>query len=286
LEPPEAVRVGVHRADGEFAPLPIRPLEPETQEEATGAEPSRGLRVHIKLGPDIVVERGQQVKVQLAGELEQVSANGESRLTGRIELKGGKLDVQGKTFDIERGVVTLDGSNPPNPTITATARWDSPAGYTVYAEYAGTAKNGEIRLRSEPPLTQDEIASLILFGAPDGTVGAGSGSGGDGNAAMAVGVAGDTAAKGLNQALSRFTDLDVTARIDTSTGSARPEIVVQVTPRLTARITRAIGEPAPGQSPDRTFLTLELRLRQAWSLLARVGDRGASTLDLIWRKRY
>jgi translocation and assembly module TamB len=265
--------------------LPFQPLEPESDADAAAAEgePVRGLRVRIRLGPSVVVQRGQQVEARLTGEIQQLSENGQSRMTGRIEVKGGTLDVQGKTFEIERGLVTFDGDDPSNPTVTATARWDSPAGYAVYADYAGTAKDGSLKLRSEPPLTQDEVTSLILFGSPDGTVG---GGGGDNNAAMAIGVAGGTAAKGLNQALSRFTNLDVSARIDTSTGSARPEIVVQVSPRVTARITRAVGEPAPGQSPDRTFLTLEFRLRRAWSLLTRLGDRGASTVDLIWRKRY
>ena len=67
---------------------------------------------------------------------------------------------------------------------------------------------------------------------------------------------------------------------------ALPELVFQVTPRISARVTRALGEPAPGQPPDRTFATLDFRLKGPWSLEAMVGDRGASALDLIWRHRY
>jgi autotransporter translocation and assembly factor TamB len=33
-------------------------------------------------------------------------------------------------------------------------------------------------------------------------------------------------------------------------------------------------------------VTLELRLRRAWALSAVLGDHGASSLDLIWRRRY
>jgi hypothetical protein len=82
------------------------------------------------------------------------------------------------------------------------------------------------------------------------------------------------------------TNLDVQARIDTSTGAPRPELVLQLTPRVTARVTQAIGEPTPGQSPDRTFVTIELRIAAAWALSAMVGDRGASAFDVIWRRRY
>ena len=121
-----------------------------------------------------------------------------------------------------------------------------------------------------------------MFGTPDGSFGAGS----SGTLGTAVGVAGTTAAKGLNRALSDITDIDVSARIDTSTGAARPELVLQVSSRVAAKVTQALGEPSPGQSPDRTFLTLDLRLASTWSLSTMIGDRGASAVDLIWRKRY
>lgn len=280
LDANDEIRVGARRADGKFVALPVQPLEPG-ESEATGGAPPVPLRINIKLGNNITVERGRMAKVQLTGQLAVVVA-GETDINGRIEVRGGKLDVQGKTFEIERGVVTFDGPDPANPTITATARWDAP-GYTVYADYLGDVKTGRIKLHSEPPLTDSEIATLLLFGSPDGSVG---GSGSSSNEALAVSAVGDTAAQGLNRALDKFTSLDVSARIDTTTGSARPELVFQVSPRVAAKVTRAIGAPAFGESPDRTFLTLELRLKRAWALSALFGDKGASALDLIWRKRY
>jgi translocation and assembly module TamB len=222
------------------------------------------------------------LKVKLGGEVVMTS-NGETRMTGRLELRGGKLDVQGKIFEIERGLVTF-GGDPSNPTITATARWDSPLGYSVYAEYSGDVTNGKITLRSEPPLNQDEIASLLMFGDPEGSVATGSGD--TSSAAAAVGVAGDTAARGINRAISDFTNLDVAARVDTSTGVARPELVVQISPRVAARVTRAVGEPQAGQPPDRTFLTVEFRFTRSWSVSGVVGDHGGSGMDVIWRRRY
>ncbi len=281
LEPNQEIRVGVRRADGKFVELPVQPLEPGDTDSGATAAPAQPLRIAVKLGNSVTVERGRTAKAQLTGQMVILVA-AETEVNGRIEVRGGKLDVQGKTFEIERGVVTFDGKDPSNPTITATARWDAP-GYTVYAEYLGDVQNGRIKLHSEPPLTDSEIASLLLFGSPEGTPGA---SGSSSNAALAVSAVGDTAAKGLNQVLDDFTNLDVSARIDTTTGSARPELVFQVSPRVAAKVTRAIGTPAIGESPDRTFLTLELRLRRSWALSALLGDRGASALDLIWRRRY
>jgi autotransporter translocation and assembly factor TamB len=282
LEPAESIRVGVRRADGKFVALPVQPLEADATEAdvAAGAEAPQPLRVTVKLGNNVSVERGRSAQAQLTGQLTVLVAT-RTEVDGRIEVRGGKLDVSGKTFEIERGVVTFSGDDPANPSIAATARWDAP-GYSVYADYVGDVKDGRIKLHSEPPLTQDEIASLLLFGSPEGSVGGSNTSG----AALAVSVAGESAVKGLNQVLDDFTNLDVSARVDTTTGSARPELVFQVSPRVAAKVTRAIGTPAAGESPDRTFLTLELRLKRAWALSAVFGDRGASALDLIWRRRY
>jgi translocation and assembly module TamB len=218
------------------------------------------------------------VQARLSGQL----AVSEGEVTGRIEIAGGKLDVQGKRFEIENGIVTFDGDDTANPTIAATARWDSPTGHSVYARYVGDVETGRIKLSSEPPLSHDQIASLLLFGTPDGTIGAGETD----QASLAVSAAGGTVAQGLNQALTEFTELDVQARVDTSTGNARPELVFQVSPRVATKVSRALGEPTVGEAPDRTFVTLELRLKRSWALSAVLGDHGASALDLIWRRRY
>ena len=278
LDEVEGIRIGARLTDGTFTTIPIQPLELGKAD----AESASKMRVRLRL-KDVEIKRGQQLQVKLGGELLMTNEDGESRMQGRLELRSGKLDVQGKLFDVERGLVTFSG-DPSNPNVAATARWDSPLGYSVYAEYSGDIENGKITLRSEPPLNQDQIASLLMFGDPEGSVGAGSGD--SNSAATAVGVAGDTAARGINKALSDLTELDVAARIDTSTGTSRPELVVQLSPRVSAKVTRAIGEPQAGQPPDLTFFTVEFRFTRSWSVSAVVGDHGGSGMDLIWRRRY
>ena len=280
LDLAENVRIGAHRRDGQFIALPVQPISNESQVQG---EP---MLVEVHLGRSVWLQRGRELKVHLGGDLLARMAS-KTTIEGRLELKGGKLDVSGKMFDIESGVVTFDGDEPGNPSIVATARWDSPTEYRVFAEYAGTVKDGKLTLRSDPPLSSDKVLSLLMFGTPDGSFGAaGTQSQGGESASVAVGVAGDSAVKGLNRAISGVTKLDVSARLDTSTGTARPELDVQISPRVTARMTREIGEPAAGQSPDRTFLTFEMRLLRAWALSAVVGDHGGSGLDLLWRRRY
>ncbi len=276
LEPAEYVRVGTRQRDGELVTLPLQPLA-ETRERSPGPPTV----IVVKVSPKARLRKGTMFDVQFGGQT-RIELAERPIITGQINMTGGKFDVQGKLFDIERGTVTFDGSDSSNPTVLATARWDSPADYSVTVEYAGTVRQGQLTLASEPPLTQDEILSLLMFGNPEGSQGSSSGSA----AAAAFGVAGGTAVKGVNRVINRLTNLDLDARVDTSTGSARPELVLQLTPRMSARVTRALGEPAPGQPPDRTFATLDLRLGGRWSLATTVGDRGASAVDLIWRLRY
>lgn len=272
------IRIGARRADGKFAQLPVQPLQSEESDgDSTSGPEQAPLRMHVVLG-DVTVRRGTTVSARLSGALDIV----DGEVAGRIEIAGGSIDVQGKRFEIENGVVTFDREEASNPTIAATARWDSPTEHSVYAQYIGDVENGRIKLYAEPPLSQDQIASLILFGTPDGTFGAQDTD----QAALAVSAAGGTVAKGLNQALDQFSQLDVSARVDTSTGNPRPELVFQVSPRVATKVSRAVGEPTAGEAPDRTFMTLELRLKRFWAVSAVLGDHGATALDLIWRRRY
>ncbi|MGC4093817.1 MAG: translocation/assembly module TamB domain-containing protein [Polyangiaceae bacterium] len=152
LDPDAHVRVGVFRRDGSFAELPLQPLRASdtSSNEAVGGGTTR---VHVHLGDSVWVQRGTQATVQLGGDLTLTSGD-RAELEGRIELRGGKLDVNGKTFDIETGAVSFSGADSSNPIITATARWDAPDATAVYAEYRGTAKAGKLTLHSEPPLSQ------------------------------------------------------------------------------------------------------------------------------------
>jgi translocation and assembly module TamB len=274
LDPDPHVRIGVQRRRGAFLPLPVQPVE------SAGGEPLR-LVAKLRLGNDIWIRRGPDLDVRLGGELLYRAAE-KLPLTGQIRIASGKIDVQGKLFSIDEGTVTFEG-DPANPIVVASASWESPEGIVVFAEYKGPVDGGKLTLRAEPALTRDQIISLLLFGSPDGSFGTGEGS----SVAGAASVGGGVATKGLNRALSDLTDLDVSTRIDTSeAGSPRPELVLQLSPRVSAQLGYNVEQPAPGKSPDRTLFTLEFRLFRRWLLASTFGDRGTSLLDLLWRYRY
>ncbi len=100
-------------------------------------------------------------------------------------------------------------------------------------------------------------------------------------------MAGGFATEGLNKVLDDVTDLEIRTRVDTSSSTnPRPELEVQISQEIAARIAYVLGELAPGQSPDRTYATIDWNFRPEWSLETTVGDKQSTTLDMIWERRY
>jgi translocation and assembly module TamB len=275
LDDGQNIRIGVRVDPKNFHALPLQPLE-----EPSEKTDSRTIIV-VTLGR-VWVHQGTTLNARLAGKL-RVEMTDEARIAGTIRIPRGTVDVSGKIFEIEQGTITFQESDPANPVVVATARYDSPDGTRVYADFLGPVKTGKLHLRSVPPLSEDQILSLLLFGTPDGSFGSGTG---DSSAATAVSVGGSQATQGLNSALGDVTDLNVTTRVDTSRGSPTPELVIQLSRRLSAEIGHYLGNPGLGQAPDRTFITLDFRIRRRWSLATTVGDQGGTSVDAVWRHLY
>ncbi len=282
LAPEPTISQGTYVAPDRFTSLPLTPAGQGAQDR----DDPLALRVSIELGNDIWLERGTQLEAKLVGSL-ALTQQHELSAQGELRLSRGTINVQGRAFVIEQGVITfVDEREPTNPTVLATARYTAPDGTNVYAEFVGPVKTGKLSLRSEPPLRDDQILSLLLFGTPDGNFGASRGGGTHPLSGAAFAAGGSVVTRGLNHELRRLTFLDIQTRIGENEGEPQPEVVVQITPRLTAELAYSMRTPNPGRSQDRTYLTLDLRLLRNWSLSSTIGDAGSLLLDLLWRHRY
>ncbi len=278
LEPDDHVRLGVH-SGGRFALLALGP--PAKPRPASSGK----IHAEVSLG-DVRVKRDTTLDVRVTGK-PIFDVTDATVAHGGIRITRGTLEVQGKRFTIDRGVVTFAG-DPSQPEIVATAYWDAPDSTRVYADFAGTPKSGKLKLRAEPDRTQDEIVALILFGSADGQLGVSPGGASqDSTAAKGAGAAGGVVTQGVNKAISGITTADIETRVDTSeSDNPRPELVVQLTQRLSAQVAYNLGVPPPGSAPDRTEVTLDFRFYKDWSVDTTVGDQGSTALDLVWRHRY
>jgi translocation and assembly module TamB len=255
---------------------------------SVAARSGDAVAVHVvtRLGSDVTLKRGTDVRVELGGG-PIITVTDKAHVSGQIQLKGGALNLYGKKFDIERGTVSFVGDDPSDPQVNVTAGWTASDGTRVYAEFLGPLKTGKVTLRSEPPLGKNDIVQLLLFGTIESGQAAAA-QGGVPGASSAGGVAGSVAAQPINRALDQFGLSAVSANVDTSTVNPKPEITVQVAKDISLQLARIlyIGPPPPGTSPDTTLLTIDWRFLAKWSLDGTVGNAGTTIVDLVWKYRY
>jgi translocation and assembly module TamB len=285
----EDADVGVrpHGPGGGSARLVLVPLGPPLK-VTTRAESARRIEITAHLA-DVEIKRGVDLKVDLEGQ-PVVTVTDKVRVTGQLRLKkGGKLDVQGKAFEIESGTITFVGDDPENPQVVVLASWNASDanGTKIYANYVGPLKTGKVTLRAEPALSQADIVSLLQFGTVESASGAGGQSATNSTTGTAVGAAGGVATQPINHALDQFGVHAVAARVDTSqAANPKPEVELQIAKDISVQLAVVIGTPPPGSNPDTTLLTLNWRLLHGLTVATTVGNSGSSFVDMVWERRY
>ncbi|MGK4003660.1 translocation/assembly module TamB domain-containing protein [Sorangium sp. So ce1036] len=287
------------------------PAEP-VEEEGAGGKP---LVMEVHLGR-IGVE-GDMVQASLSGDRAhplRIRIAEETTMEGNVRILSGKLDVIGKEFEIEPGVVALQG-DPSNPYLNVTTFHDTPEGTRIFIDYVGPLNpitEDKITFRSEPPRPENEVIAELLLGRryAEGTLAGGTateepGSGG-GSAAggVAAGVGTGLASAQINMILQSIGPLrNFETQLDTTDeGALKTTVGYQLGQRITASASyeagptgrqgqgpASEGSPAGARSSFRTEVSLEWRFRRNWSLRAGLatGESAASTtLDLLWKHRY
>ncbi|HZO14136.1 MAG TPA: translocation/assembly module TamB domain-containing protein [Polyangiaceae bacterium] len=289
LQKSRNVHIGMQR-NSHFVELPLGPSSNNhngtNRTAAAKGAPRTPYFFDIKLGDDVRVERERQLFVQLRGGA-QIEITDRVRMAGAIELTKGYLEVRGRRFTVEHGKVTFSGASPSNPYISASASWRAPDGTKVYADFDGPVSSGKLTLRSDPPLSKDQILSLIVFGETDESIGGTSAGSGTGLATQAAGVGGTVVAPGLNEAIDDLTGLDVRVKTGSSpTNDPTTELELLITHELAVQFAHVLGTPRAGASPDRNYGTLDWRFKHDWSVETSIGDQGSTSLELLWHHRY
>ncbi|MBI5534104.1 MAG: translocation/assembly module TamB domain-containing protein [Deltaproteobacteria bacterium] len=294
LEDEPTVQIGT-RTDRRFVSLLRGPPPKKVSEPSAGAalpSPAQttSVVVRVNLGKQVRVYHTNLIEAWLSGNVQAVIKSGNAALSGSVLVDHGFLEIQGRRFTIEHATATFDPARAPgDPMVMATAVYEAPDATRIFADFEGTAEKGKLRLHSEPALTQTEILSLIVFGTREsaGTPRGNGAAGSSGAAGTAATVGGGVATQGLNKALANITPVEVTTRVDTSnTQDPRPEVAVAISSKVSASVWYRLGQPLPGQNPDRSMLRLDYRFYPRWSLQTSVGDKGTSIVDVFWKLRY
>ncbi|MBI4704027.1 MAG: translocation/assembly module TamB domain-containing protein [Deltaproteobacteria bacterium] len=260
-----------------------------------------GVPWRVTLGLGRVVVEGSALRLSLSsGESPPRFVVGDHvEVGGEIRLDAGELQVLGKTFVLDRGVLRLRREQPDNPYVNVTAHWDAPDGTVVTVSYVGLLQPvvpEKFKFSSAPPRSEEEILALLVEG--------------DTARADAAGGAGQRAARALvalrlDALLGRLrapgglsTHLGTTEE-----GMLATSVSYDVSDGLTARATferttgaeppaaeRAAAGATPGaaEGSTRTSIQVDWRFLPDWLLRGTLGlgEDARSGLDVLWQHAY
>ncbi len=129
-----------------------------------------GLGVTLQ-APDAIFVQGRGLDAQLGGRLELTGTSANPGVGGGFSLVRGTFSLAGTTLNFNSGRVSFNGEGLKgriDPTLDFLAQTSvmSPSPTTVRLRITGYADSPTISLSSSPPLPQDDLLGLLLFGKP------------------------------------------------------------------------------------------------------------------------
>ncbi|MCP4039339.1 MAG: translocation/assembly module TamB, partial [bacterium] len=198
-------------------------------------------------------------------------------LQGSLQTTGGTYTFLGRTFDVEKGVVTFEERLPPDPELRIVATRHI-GDVTVSVRRTGTWSNPSSRLTSEPEMDETEILSYLVFNKPRKEITAEDDA--QLNAAAAQ-LAGNLALAELSRLLA--SDLPI-SEISMEMGEDMTLTSVGVETNVGEDIILRYDRALQDGMGDR--FTVEWRFWKDFSLRSEYADGGTSGLDLFWSYEY
>lgn len=111
--------------------------------------------------PRRVFVRGRGLDAELGGALRLKGTTSDIVPAGDFSLVRGRLDILGKRFSLDRGLIQLQGDFVPYLSFSASTVAE---GVTATIGIEGVATEPEITISSTPELPEEEVLALLLFG--------------------------------------------------------------------------------------------------------------------------
>ncbi len=122
--------------------------------------PAYGLDLSIS-APERIFVRGRGLDAEMGGSLLLTGTTDNIIPSGTFNLIRGRLDILGKRFTIDEGLVELQGALTPYIRFSAASQTD---GITATIVIEGEASAPEIHFLSSPELPEEEVIARLLFG--------------------------------------------------------------------------------------------------------------------------
>jgi len=219
------------------------------------------------------------------GLLVRSSGEGEPRASGEATTPGGQVALFGRTFVVEESRVRWADSPLGNPDLALRARFEG-VGATAWIDVGGTVREPALQLRSEPPLTEGEIALLIASGGARPAARLTPTEGEPVEEPATVGAAaslvGALAADRFLQALRPGVPIDVLT-VEAVNGRTLLQAGTYVGPRLYIGYARNLF-PEPWENANEVRLTY--RLSRTIAVQSNFGDAASGGVDLVWVEQF
>jgi translocation and assembly module TamB len=260
------------------------PASPDSIADGSSRNPAAAPppRIHPKLDVTIQVPtglwiRGRDLNVELTGDLRLRMENEVPIVVGNLKARSGTLTLLGRSFDVSSGTVTFYGEETVNPRLDIVM--ESRISTTlVKVLVTGTAEKPELKLTSEPEMSETDILSLIVFGRSSTDLNGDEVQLMTKQAATMAAVYGTA---GLTQSLSRELGVDMLT-INPSGGSSGQSTVVvgkYLDPRTLIKYEQTL------QGVSEFFVTLQYRLTNYLTVETLVGAT-QSGAGVSWTRDY
>ena len=121
------------------------------------------LSLHVEGGKNITIQN-QLAEVEARVDIDSKGTIDEPSITGHIESSGGTLTFRGNRYTVTRGNIDFVDPLSIQPVMDIEAE-SQVRDYLVILSITGKGDNPKLSLRSEPPLPELEIVSLIAGGS-------------------------------------------------------------------------------------------------------------------------
>jgi len=250
--PTDYVLVGTQAARKRRAEATALPGPYQNMEIAVDLEGSRDVWIIDKMA-----------KVKLALDIRIKKKPGEAVLVGGLvrSLKG-NIDVYGKEFTLEKGLVNLPGVPGQEPYLEARAVHKM-TDATFIVDVTGPVNNPKIDLSSSPPMPPNDLLSYLIFDRPASSLNKGEFD----VTQQAVGVLGGITARKIQEFLGKDFPVLGDVNIKASQGT------IGVTKPLTKGVTLSLERKlSPTEGDDPVQLRLQYRINRHLSLEAERGQ--------------
>ena len=241
------------------------------------------LDINLDVGSNYFV-KNSMMDATASGRLKVAGTPAQPLLTGDVNFaRGGKLLFRGNEFEILTGHVSFIDGQTKDPKLYLSGQThfdDGSQTFDINLLVLGTGKKPDIRLSSQPPMTQEEIISLLALGVKPEKFEKNfneSRQGAQAGAKLGTALFADNPLKKEIQSKTGF-QVDIAsattkapqvsnrnAAFDDTTGVSVPKIVVsrQWTPKFGASASRTVGE-----SPV-SNVQFKYRLNRSFSVIGR-----------------